>query len=309
MNEIRRPFGAAVVYALTAMSLQGCANIQMGRDEFRPDPPICEAIVAGNVDRAMQLVKQGEDVNAGSGCALLRAAERGQLELVKLLLDHKADPNRYDSAALTPLKGAVVSRKVQMVQMLLERGANPRADFEAFQIVLNFSDVEMAELLLRHGANANMTYPAGGKVYAFPEGQTQMVEVPRRDLQPDRIDDTVKRLQCNISTLSGGSSLLYFAVRGRPGPGPDNHEQIVKLLLDRGADPNARTLNGATPLMMAASQHRHRFMTMLMDAGADVKATDRCGRTAEDYAVLYPRHQRANLAPQTKALLQERQRK
>ncbi len=323
MIEIRRPIGVPVVCALMAMFLQGCANIQMGGDQFRPGP-ICDAIASGNVDRAMQLVKQGEDVNAGSGCALFAAAGRGQLEMVKLLLDRKADPNPHVPGNVsvflggaTPLTEAVVSRKVQMVQLLLERGANPRSDIEAFQVVLNFGDAEMAELLLRHGANANMTHPADDPVYYDVEirpREYQSKEVPRRELEPDRIDETVKRLKCAVSTRRG-ESLLYLAAGGRGGPkgiggpGSDSLDDIVKLLLGHGADPNAKTLNGSTPLMYAASQHHHRIMTMLMDASADVKATDRCGRTAEDYAFLYPRDKPSRLAPQTKALLQERQRK
>jgi ankyrin repeat protein len=188
-----------------------------------------------------------------------------------------------------------------MVQVLLERGANPRNDFQAFWVVLNFSDVEMAELLLRHGANANMAAPVEGTIYAFRDNQ--MVEVPRRDLEPDRIDDTVKRLQCRIYE---GQSLIYLAAEGSRGK-PDNHDQIVKLLIGYGANPNAKALDGSTPLMRAVLRHNHRVMTMLMDAGADVDATDRCGRTVADYAVLNP--QLAHMAPETRALLQVRRRK
>lgn len=283
-----------------AMSQQGCESAQMLAAgiylKIYYSSPLCEAIVSANVDRAMQLVKQGEDVNAGSGCALLRAAERGQLELVKLLLDHKADPNRYVSAELTPLSGAVMSRDAQVVRTLLEGGANPRNDLYAFQVVLNFGDIEMTDLLLRHGANPNMMPSTTESVYAFPDHQ--MVKVLPRDLELDRIDATARRLQC---TLTGGGNLLH-------------HDRlldarIVELLIGRGADVNARTLNGATPLMKASSQHNHRIMTILMDAGADVTATDRCGRTAADYTVLYPQHRLAHLALQTRALLQDRQRK
>ena len=312
MIEISRPISVPIICALIAMSLPGDASSQVTSDEFRLGP-LCEAIVSGDIDRAMQLVKQGEDVNASFGCALKAAAQLGQLELVKQLLDHKADPNRRVPGKLimgasTPLMAAVMSRRVQMVQLLLQGGANPRNDFRAFQGVLHFGDVDMAELLLSQGANANMTYPAGGEdIYASPDGRK--VKVPRTDLEPDRIDDTVKRLQCSIFTRSEGTSLLYLAVGPGFPAGRDGRERIAKLLIDRGADPNAKTLNGSTPLMFAASQHNHGAMTMLMDAGADVRAMDRCGRTAEEYAVLYPRHQRANLAPQTKALLQDRQRK
>jgi ankyrin repeat protein len=273
--------------------------------------------VSGNLDRAAQLIRQGGDVNAGSGCALIAAAQRGHTDLVRLLLEYKADPNRRASGDLpvifgasTPLEAAVTSRKAQTVQALLEGGASPRSDFEAFEVVLNFSDVEMAELLLRHGANANMTTPALEYEYASVEigpRESRQVKVPRRDLEPDRIDNTAKRFQCGISLGSQGS-LLYLAVgRGRD---PDRRSRIVKLLIDHGADPNAKTLNGSTPLMEAAKQHNHRVMTMLLDAGADVKAADRCGRTAEEYADFYPPGLTpSRLAPQTKALLQDRQRK
>ncbi len=315
MTDFRRPISAGAVCALLTMSFPSGANSQVARDESRPSP-ICEAIVSDDVDRAIQLVKEGEDVNAGSGCALFAAAQRGQLELVKLLLDHKADPNPRISGDLTvimgastPLKAAVISGKVEMVQLLLERGANPRDDFEAFSVVLNFGDVEMAELLLSHGANPNMTHPVEGIVFAdqrVSERESLQVTVPRRDLKPNRIDDTLKRWQCSLSTFDG-ESLLYSAVSvGSPGT-EDGRERIVKLLIGRGADLNAKTLNGETPLMNAASQHNHGIMTMLLDAGADAKARDRCGRTAEDYAVLYPHLQLANLDPQTKAVLQERE--
>jgi ankyrin repeat protein len=311
--EILHPIVIRAIYTLMALSLPGGASGQTSGGEFRLSP-LCEAIVSEDMGRAKRLIEQGADVNASYGCALFGTASRGHLNMVELLLDRGANPNRIVSGDLilfmggsTPLVAAVQSRDVLVVRLLLKRGANPRNDFEAFNMVLNFSNVEMAELLLRHGANANMTYPAGGNVYAF-RGE-QMVQVPPRDLEPDRVDKALKRLECRISVPSEGTSLLHMAALGRTTPGPDNHDRIAKLLIDRGADPNARTLAGSTPLMLAASKHNHPVMMMLMKAGTDVKARDRCGRTAEGYADLYPQRLSAYLAPQTKALLQGHQRK
>lgn len=267
--------------------------------------PICEAIVAGNVGKAVQLVEQGGDVNAGHGCALVAAASRAQPSLVKLLLDRGANPNRKATGDVTvvfggstPLVAGVQSRDPAVMRLLLQRGADPKEDYEAFSIVLEDGDAGLADLLLAHGADPNMRPPAPGQVYSY--AGNRQVAVPARDLKPDRIDETAKRLQCRMSATAG---LLHRAADAGAPQGQDGRVEIARRLIEKGADVNARALDGSTPLMMAASQHNHRIVTMLLTAGADLSATDRCGRTARDYADLHPRHLRAYLAPQTKALL------
>ena len=53
---------------------------------------------------------------------------------------------------------------------------------------------------------------------------------------------------------------------------------MVKLLLSKGADPNARDDQGRTPLHHAAT-HSIDSMKLLLAAGADVKACDRDGKS------------------------------
>lgn len=285
-------FFARGVWGLAVVLLSGCFG-------FRPTP-LCEAIVSEDWERAKQLVNKGADPNAGHGCALAAAANRGQLQMVELLLDNGANPNRVASGNLavimggsTPLLSAVQSRDSQVVRLLLQKGASPREDFEAFSAVLNYGDVEMAGLLLDYGANPNMTLPPGGAVYAdvrVSASESRMVIVPQEDLAPDRIRDTARRFQCEIYDRSGGATLLHLAVISGVSDGEDNRAQIVKLLLDKGADPNARTLNGTTPLMDASrwAWSEPNVISALKSAGADVNATDWCGRTAADYAKIVP---------------------
>ena len=303
-NIVRRSFelSPATYVLIVVCALASCT-------EFRPSV-LCEEIVAGDFERAIELIEQGADVNASYGCALTAAATRGELRIVEMLLDHGADPNRTVSGDLTvimggstPLVSAVQSRDIEMVRLLLERGARAVEDIEAFEIVINGSDIEMASLLLSHGANPNMASRADGPAYAIvysADGRSgRQVEVPQTDLAPDRLDETARRWQC---AMSDATSLLHQAI-GPGGTGnQEDRNQIVRLLLERGADPNARTpRNGTTPLMNAASLQNHEAIVMLLDTGVDVLAVDRCGRTATDYADLYP--SRAALAPQTKALL------
>ena len=51
------------------------------------------------------------------------------------------------------------------------------------------------------------------------------------------------------------------------------HVRVAKLLLDRKADPNARALNGFTPLHIACKKNRIKVVELLLKYGASIEAT------------------------------------
>ncbi len=88
-----------------------------------------------------------------------RAAERGHLEMVDLLLDRGAPVDGVCGCPTseTPLWGAAVSAKHACVRRLLERGADPNAAGAAGVTPLHAAamrgDGELLEILLAHGAD------------------------------------------------------------------------------------------------------------------------------------------------------------
>jgi ankyrin repeat protein len=82
----------------------------------------------------------------------------------------------------------------------------------------------------------------------------------------------------------GGHTALHVASsRGLP---EAERLEIVKLLLARGADPNAASAEGSTPLHLAVGSPQ--VMTALLAAGARVDAENVINRTPLYYAVISP---------------------
>jgi ankyrin repeat protein len=70
----------------------------------------------------------------------------------------------------------------------------------------------------------------------------------------------------------------------------NGHEQVVALLLDAGADINARNQNdhwGTTPLHAAAHGNQAKVVRVLIDRGADLKAKNPHGRTPMDETTIH----------------------
>jgi ankyrin repeat protein len=65
-------------------------------------------------------------------------------------------------------------------------------------------------------------------------------------------------------------------------------EPCVRLLIEHGADVDARTELGKTPLMNAAQADSPPILTALLKAGADATAVDSAGRGVLHWAVAAP---------------------
>ena len=82
---------------------------------------------------------------------------------------------------------------------------------------------------------------------------------------------------------SDGYKALHFAVYGS-----DISSEIFSCLIGIGADVNARTNNGVTPLMIAAEEGHINAVTSLVKCGANVHLQDKDGQTALHHAMQSP---------------------
>jgi hypothetical protein len=96
-------------------------NITNGHDET----PLMYLAVVGQTQRALALIQRGADVNRLGWTPLHYAASTGKVATAKMLIAHEAIVNAPSPNGTTPLMMAAFSGSRDMVQLLLDAGADP----------------------------------------------------------------------------------------------------------------------------------------------------------------------------------------
>ncbi|HEX6097312.1 MAG TPA: M56 family metallopeptidase [Thermoanaerobaculia bacterium] len=135
-------------------------------DQIPERTPLGEALVAaaqyGDLEAVRGLLDSGMDVDTlqdGDGTALIGAARGGQLAMVNYLLDRNADPNLACPGDGNPLIAAAAHGHALTVQLLLDRGARiddvVPGDENALITAARFGRTKVVELLINRGADVN----------------------------------------------------------------------------------------------------------------------------------------------------------
>ncbi len=84
------------------------------------------ACYRGNIEVAKFLIAHVKDINynSGMGTALMGATYKNQFDLVKLLLENKANPNLVDASGATALILATQNANVELIKLLLKYNAD-----------------------------------------------------------------------------------------------------------------------------------------------------------------------------------------
>ncbi|KAK3248636.1 hypothetical protein CYMTET_41905 [Cymbomonas tetramitiformis] len=196
------------------------------------------ALAFGQEAAARALLEVGAGVNAGTGWRPLHAAsERGTVEMVRELAGKGAEVDAEDADSRTALTVALAFGQEAAAWALLEVGA---------------------------GVNAGT-----GRRPLHAAAERGMVEVVR--------ELAGKGAEVDAEDGEGRTSLT-LALAGA-------HESVVAALLEAGAGVNAGT--GQRPVYAAAERGIVEILRELVDKGAEVDAEDGAGRTALTVALAF----------------------
>jgi len=192
--------------------------------------------------------------------ALIDAAGRGDVDAARQLLDHGASIYASDASGVTALIAAAYGNHLDVARLLVQAGADvnvqDRTRQSAFLIATSDGYLELLRLTLAAGADVHRTdsYNGTGLIRAADRGH---VDIIRELLQTDIDVDHVNRL--------GWTALLEAIILG---DGGHRHTEVVRLLVEAGADVNLADANGVSPLSHARRRGHSEMAAILEAAGA-----------------------------------------
>ena len=295
-------------------ALGGGANVS-ARDA-KGNTPLLHAAVYGDAACLRLLLDRGADIdatNAAGSTALMRAAS--SFDKLKLLVERGAKVNVRSALGHTPLMlAARPANSRRAVELLLARGADVNATnffgTTALMAAAAGGDAKSVQLLLKHGANPNALPAFSEEGFVFGGGRSALMWAAYRgdaaimkllveagaDVNAegglgtplsqtawaDRIVAARWLIECgaNVNQVShlDGYTPLHWAASTE-----SSDDRLVKLLLKRGANPNAE--GGMhidafmdvpqTPLMLARRRGETDVLAALLSAGATNETPDR----------------------------------
>ena len=268
----------------------------------------------GHVPVVETLIALGADIRATSNSGatpLLFAARKGSIGAVRALLAAGADVNEARPDGAAPLLVAVVNGHEDLVDLLLAEGADPNAEGGSTRLTVQGMRAEAMPLVVRKLGYSERESEGIIRGNIFGRPLQAAVHVANWHISDQFIVVNLDRMRVLRSLLAYGADVNGRNTMEEPrwsGARYRRHMtgatafmlaakaadvEVLRLLLDYGADPTINTEDNITPLMAAAgiswasnqdraseAQVLEAVKLIVDELGADVNAVSDVGETA-----------------------------
>ena len=284
--------------------------IEGGVDPNWKDPEgnslLHSAALVRNMEMTNQLIKHGCNIlsrNEKGDLPFHQAVLSGSEELVLFYLEKGLNIDERGSHGRTPLIMASASGRTNLVSILLKRGASLNLfDDEGYTALLSCANTRIFSNLIRNGADINQRTDQQPPILirAIEDGNSLWfkeclrkganLEIENRfgwnalmlcnaygnldfskELQEKGI--SLNETEKNLPTFLG-----YYAAIG-------DEEAVIRLLDVNKIDIDTESLNGASPLVLAAKFNKTKMCELLISRGAFIEFQDNSGMNALMYAI------------------------
>ena len=187
---------------------------------------------------------------------LIKSVKNNDKEITELLIEIGANVNGGDCQNITPLIWAVIKNNKEIVKILVKAGANlfdkDNNNKTAISVACSMGCKEMVELVVKKGCNNVCEGILTASVY----GNKDIIEF----LINFNMNMTITCNHYNEALIKALSSYSEN----------DNTKEIIKLLINNGANVNYTGYFGYTPLILASKRDYKDIVKLLIQAGANI---------------------------------------
>ena len=217
----------------------------------------------------------GIDVNAvvsvpenkeGKNTLLHIASDCCQLEVIRLVIERKADINIRDVNSNTALHHAAISGSVEIIEILLDKGMCVDVKNKELSTPIHLSalhdNLEATKALVERGASLDNA-KIHGKTPLLLAARYGKIEVLRylTEIGAD----------INIRDAKGRTALHHAAI--------SRSVEIIKILLDKGMSVDLKNAEDSTPLHISAADGNLEATKLLVESGSPSNNVNKYGMT------------------------------
>jgi uncharacterized protein len=215
------------------------ANVN-AREGWKGQTALMWAAAENNAAAMKLLLEAGAEIDArsksGAFTPLLFAVRAGHIEACRLLLDAGVNVNEPMTDGTSPLVLAIINAHYELASVLLEKGANPRADGQGW--------TALHQIAWSRRPNIGWNLP--GPVQSGTLDSLDLVrQLVKRGADVNAREKKEPRDGYRNQLNRIGATPFLLAAKSDDIP-------LMRLLLELGADPSITTEDGTTALMAAA---------------------------------------------------------